>query len=569
MRSIATGPVLTVRAVAGLHVVILAWDFAGPQDAKRVGLMGFAIERTDLDKEGAPARLRWLEGGKRFKSRDQDLPPGTPLPTSEHPLQTFQWGDYTAWPGAGYRYRVVPAYGSPGLLTLDDASATTVEVTTEREEGDIAGGGRARHDVYFNRGVAGSQAYARKFGKVKPDPADPGSKQMRWLSRGLFEALLGFIRRAAGDDAADHGLRAAFYEFRYRPVGDALGDAAAKGADVKVLYEAQTYKAHNQAMVASAGIGGFCAPQKARAGVRHNKFIVLIRKGTPVAVWTGSTNISTGGIFGHSNVGHVLWDDAVARHYLEYWEALASPSVTTGRLKDRNARAEPTPDADGPPPDGRVLTLFSPRDPGGPSPTLAWYAWLLGSARRIACMTFAFNVDPVFSEVVGGRTEALNYLLLDKAPGDALETEMRRNENTTIAVGAKLGAGDLEGFLGESLTGFNSNRYIHDKFMLVDPLGDDPVVVTGSANFSGASQSANDENMLAFCGDLRVADIYFGEFMRLFDHLYSRYLVEKLNTGGHPDPSAGYLKEDTGEWLPQHFEEGPKSRRRRYFVGEG
>ena len=30
-----------------------------------------------------------------------------------------------------------------------------------------------------------------------------------------------------------------------------------------------------------------------------------------------------------------------------------------------------------------------------------------------------------------------------------------------------LAKGDLENFLGESLTGFNRNRYIHDKFLLV------------------------------------------------------------------------------------------------------
>ena len=42
---------------------------------------------------------------------------------------------------------------------------------------------------------------------------------MVWLSRGLFEALTGFIRRAAGDDAADYKLRAMLYEFRYLPVG--------------------------------------------------------------------------------------------------------------------------------------------------------------------------------------------------------------------------------------------------------------------------------------------------------------------------------------------------------------
>ena len=46
-------------------------------------------------------------------------------------------------------------------------------------------------------------------------------------------------------------------------------------------------------------------------------------------------------------------------------------------------------------------------------------------------------------------------------------------------------------FSAETLTGFNKNLYIHDKFLLVDPLGDDPVVLTGSANFSAASIPAS------------------------------------------------------------------------------
>jgi hypothetical protein len=29
----------------------------------------------------------------------------------------------------------------------------------------------------------------------------------------------------------------------------------------------------------------------------------------------------------------------------------------------------------------------------------------------------------------------------------------------------------------------------------------------------------------------RVADIYFGEFIRIFNHLYSRYIVAKLKKG--------------------------------------
>ena len=38
--------------------------------------------------------------------------------------------------------------------------------------------------------------------------------------------------------------------------------------------------------------------------------------------------------------------------------------------------------------------------------------------------------------------------------------------------------------------------YIHSKFLLIDPLGKDPIVVTGSANFSKASTNDNDENMI-------------------------------------------------------------------------
>jgi hypothetical protein len=39
---------------------------------------------------------------------------------------------------------------------------------------------------------------------------------MKWLSRGLYEALIAFIDRAK---RPAFGLRGTFYEFRYLPVG--------------------------------------------------------------------------------------------------------------------------------------------------------------------------------------------------------------------------------------------------------------------------------------------------------------------------------------------------------------
>ena len=566
MRQLATGKVLAVRAIGGLHVVTLAWDFVDGQKAIRDGFLGFALERSQLN-HGVVVETYFLSGIKRFKSKDTSVPPGTPVPTSDHPIQSFQWGDYTAAPATTYRYRVVPAYGQPGQIALDDASSTTVEITTEAEVSGPVGAGLPAHDVYFNRGVAGSQAYARKFGQARPDPTKPQSAQMEWLSRGLFEALVGFIGRAAGPDAKDYGLRGMFYEFRYLPVGQAFAAASKAGADVAVRYEAQTFKSDNEAMIAQAGIAGICQPQKVRSGIRHNKFMVLIHKGQPVAVWTGSTNVSAGGIFGHSNLGHVIWDVALAQRFLDYWNRLADPNVTRAALVKANLAVEPTPPSKSQPPADRMLTLFCPRDDEKTVQTLHWYGDLMDSAQRIVCMTFAFNLDPIFAQVLEKPGSTLRYALFDKDVTASDETKIDQVANTVIASGAKFQAGDMEGFIGEQLTGFNKNQYIHDKFMLVDPLGNDPEVVTGTANFSRPSQYENDENMVVIRGSTRVADIYFGEFMRIFDHLYSRYVVEKLKKAGKSDTDTGYLKEN-GDWVTQNYQPGTrKDLRRRYFMG--
>lgn len=570
MRALKQGKVLAVRAIGGLHVVTVAWDFVEGQEAKRKGLLGFAIERSEFKGDKLIERL-FVRAIKRFKKKDEGLAPGTPMPTSEHPVQSFQWGDYTAKPNTTYQYKVIPVYGAPKLIELDRKSATMVEITTESEEAPKKDQTGAWHNVYFNRGAAGSQAYARKFGKTPPDEDDPESEQMVWLSRGLFEALIGFIKLAAGKDADQYRVRAMLYEFQYLPVGQAFAAAAKAGADVQIRYEAQSYKEHNEEMIAKAKIQKLCKPQKSRGGIRHNKFIVLVKKGKtkdiPVAVWTGSTNISAGGIFGHSNVGHAVWDKDVAQRYLDYWERLADPDVKPATLREANLEAEPTPKRKALPPAERMLTLFSLRDDKEKVQTLRWFGDMMAQARRIMCMSFAFNLDDILHKELVKAGDTLRYAVFDKNPGKEVEGEIRKIRNAVIAPGAKLEKGDIVNFLAENLSGLNRNLYIHDKFLLIDPLGDDPIVITGSANFSRPSQVTNDENMLVIRGNKRISDIYFGEFMRVFDHLYSRYVVRKIREAGTNDPDAGFLKEDWKEWVPKHFEDGPKKLRRQYFMG--
>ncbi len=561
MRASGTGTELRAAAYAGTYVVVLAWDTLDGAEPSRKDLLGYAIERTEIDPEGHEIERYWMRGIKRFQDKDKGLPPGTPVSTAEHPVQSFLWADYTAKAGTHYLYRIVPLNGAVKNPQLDDAAAVTLDVTAENEIGQPPDSAVIRHDVFFNRGVIGSQAYAREFGNREPDAENPRSEEMKWLSRGLFEALIQFIGLARDG----MGLRAALYEFHYQPVANAFAKAVEAGADVKIVYDAESsYKERNQASIAEARLDEADAviPRTVTEGIRHNKFIVLLQGAKPVAVWTGSTNISDGGIFGHSNVGHVIWDEELAAKYLDYWQRLAD-NLTATKLRAPNKAATPLPE--GKPPEHSVTPLFSARDARDGNETIQWYADRLGEAREVSCMTFAFDIDEAFQHVLEQENDVLRYIVKDDPLGE--QESIGQDRDVIFAAGGYLEEGALANFLRERSNPLNSNRYIHNKFMLVDPLSDDPLVITGSANFSKPSQRINDENMLVIRGDTRVADIYFGEFMRVFDHHYARYIVRILADAGRSDPEAGYLKADTADWLPAHFRHGNyKAKRRQYFV---
>jgi hypothetical protein len=99
MRATTDGTALKLSAYAGSYVVVLAWDTIDGKKPSASDLLGYAIERTELDGEGHPVERYWLRGLKRFKGKDTGLPPGTPVSTADHPVQGFQWADYTVHSG--------------------------------------------------------------------------------------------------------------------------------------------------------------------------------------------------------------------------------------------------------------------------------------------------------------------------------------------------------------------------------------------------------------------------------------------------------------------------------------
>ena len=124
--------------------------------------------------------------------------------------------------------------------------------------------------------MAASQAYTREFGDPPDQIADPAkkAKALAWLSRGLMEAILGFIGQADSDGFV---LRAAVYEFTQPDVLKAFQAAHDQGADVRIVYHdlADETGTQNDAAIATDGIDPAILIKRTKANLAHNKFIVL------------------------------------------------------------------------------------------------------------------------------------------------------------------------------------------------------------------------------------------------------------------------------------------------------
>lgn len=573
-----------VYAVSGVNTISFAIDASA---AARNGLLGFTVERFDPTEN----QRATMPGFKVFKSIVPDPQPNQWVSTNDHPMQSLMWDDFTAKPGRAYEYTFRPLRGTPYQI---DRSAAPITIRVKTEPLYTTDD----HDVFFNRGVASSQAYERKFGNVPPNKLTPKHKKdaaIEWLARDLDDAILKFIASAGPNDT----LLCCFYEFRYDPVVTALAAAAKKVGELKIIIDAKQNgrtdkrgkvvkafpREENLKAIKRAKIPASCIIKRDAnpSAIQHNKFMVILRGAakTPTDLWTGSTNISEGGVTGHTNVGHWVHDAATAEAFKAYWDLVATNPGSTKKDDRATATKKKAAYREAVAALGKVpttlagirkgtTTVFSPRTG---LDVLKLYVELVDKADELACITLAFGVNQLFKDQLkdNNAQSHLTFLLLDQ------KDRGRPNATTPyVYINAKNNVYKAWGAYIENavyqwaketnakLLRLNSHvGYIHSKFLLRDPLGNDPIVVTGSANFSKASTNDNDENMIIIRGNQRVADIYFTEFNRLFNHYYFRAMTE--STGQRPDESARFLAETPKEWLEKYAPGKLKAKRLKMF----
>jgi phosphatidylserine/phosphatidylglycerophosphate/cardiolipin synthase-like enzyme len=469
-------------------------------------------------------------------------------------------------------------YGKPGALTSDPQDELKLEIETETEWKEGAG-----HGVWFNRGAIASQKFAEEFGNAPPknldDPTDP---EVVWLSRGLLEACLNYIK---GTPVGD-GLRVAAYEFTYAPILNELKRAIDRGVDVQIVYHdtSDAPGRPNETAMQAAGLpinDQKTTFRRSRTKIPHNKFIVHLRGGTdPVEVWTGSTNFTASGFLGQTNVGHRVADSATAKQYFEYWKLVRTDPELAGA---RDGAMALTPNLAEVISERSIVRLFSPRKT---AELLGWYGRRMLDSANSVWFTAAFGVTAELVDPIAERRDQMRFVLMEKPATAAVKTKLTE-DLTHVILSYGIPLGELYAMKNGNPTARKSIQefaldkwffkeelyrpkndgfvfFVHTKFLLIDPLSDDPLVCSGSANFSPDSLLQNDENMLLIRGDTRVADIYMTEFDRIFRHFYFRDIANELAAKG--DEAAAIFLDETDGWTDSYFKPNSvKANRRLMF----
>lgn len=500
-----------LKAYAGTNGVLLAVDLA---ESRRPGLLGFAFRQ----KEGAKP-WQWLLNSLTFPGRPHTLPQWNATPSNLAPIQKFRWADYSIEPNTTCRYRVHPVYGTPDAPLLGEG----LEVSVTTDDGKPAG-----HRVIFNRAVAASQAFGRRFPEMdqllndNKDLAieDWPAKPRDWLQHGLLDQILAFIARAKSKSWA---LDIAIYEYELQAIVHAVNAAHKRGVLVRVLYHSKA--GDEQTAINEASLAKIPASKK-RARVTskifHDKFIVLSKVNTagqrvPQAVLCGSTNFTENGVYRQANVVHATDDKAIAASYLQMFGVLwDSPADVDGTRKwiTKNNPIDPA----------KVLFAgFSPRSGGA---DLSEFITVIHGADKDLLFATAFVLPPAILDALLGAAHdsVLRYGIQNTASRITGYHADRTAEFTATA----LLSNGLEGWVKEGLRGQRGNLLVHLKAIVANFTSDAPVVISGSHNLSASASNGNDENYLIIRGDTDLADRYGLEIIRFYEHYRFRYYAKLL-----------------------------------------
>ncbi|MBX4967820.1 phospholipase D-like domain-containing protein [Rhizobium binae] len=524
------------------------------------GCWGFQLERKR--KAGNATITEIVENRVGF---EKDKPKsGDHKPSNIWPFQRFNWTDHAVDVGNQVRYRVTAMItDGGGGFTSGPASSWTdwMSLTANAGKG---------FSCYFNRGLVLSQFFARYMQanhlsaagvKAKLKKKGGADEFRKFLQGDLGAELFGMLAetKTSGDT-----LSAALYE---------LDDDLLEQAIITLQSQMKLILANgsetpdgNKDARDNLNKNGCSTVDRllGSKGLGHNKFVVRADATGPRAVWTGSTNWATTGLCTQINNGLLVADAGLAKIYQDQWDLLAKASPPTTQQADFTPELMASNDK---PTELKVQGInvtvrFTPTTDRSDMQALSE---LINSAKTsIHFLMFTPGNGGLHDLCAKRANEKGMYVKGVVSSLPAAEDQINNNVLTVDLISSDhsfkpdhysivqpQGEAGIGPWIGEvtrkTFLASVGHAIVHAKVLLIDGLSEDPILVTGSHNFSNNASKKNDENYLIIHGHKPLARAYATFIMSVYQHYrYRSYvremLAEKKDPWSYLDPNDQWLK---------------------------
>lgn len=542
--------ITTIKAIPSCDQVFLVWQLS----AMIPDCLGFAVFR-EVDGQPPIAIHTWVG----FENETHES--GDHKRSTDWPIQKTSWTDYLAPVTGSLRYGVVPVIKQgTGTAPVDQTECVwSASVTLDQSEEPIT--------AWFNRGTISAQWLARALKGKTPAKAletaihTPGDPIRNFLAGRARERLIAHLD-AVVNDPKRH-LYAALFELNDCELVEKLGAIGPRahlvlgnsdGGDtrnVRSTDASATLLLGKQVDLVRRTI----APGR----FAHNKFVVFHDPaGIPERVWTGSINWTETGVCTQNSNGLDIKDPIAAAAFQAHWAALRGAGDT--KIVENSPHAFATTVMKQP------VSAHIWFTPVAKSVDLADATALINGAKT-GIVFLMLNPGP--AGLLGPIIERLSSLDAHYDPdlyirGVLNNFPSRSKGSAQDAISLLTSEGKRQNFTADDLKSVlkpggvdatadwwekevaNTGKFmvaVHSKVIVIDPAGEDPIVLTGSHNFSSRASGDNDDNLVIMRGSNTLALSYAVNIIGIYNEY--RFRAWRNTAAGQQDHG---LKRDD-QWL--------------------
>ncbi len=224
--------------------------------------------------------------------------------------------------------------------------------------------------------------------------------------------------------------------------------------------------------------------------IMHNKFVVVDNR----MVWTGSTNFTDNGFIGNYNNSLTIVATEVALLYDKEF----SQMFVDKKFKTDKKALSGTFDIDG----TKLEVYFGPKD--------KLMSKIIDEVKTANCSVsfdiFTFTYRELADELI--LKKSICKGVFDSWQTDSTYSQYDYLKSNGVNV-KKDGLYPTDGYPGSGL--------LHNKVMIIDEnTNSDPLVITGSANWTRSVENRNDENLLVIHSK-KFSKLYYKNFLKIFN----------------------------------------------------